>query len=169
MTESLCEPLCVEDYVIQSMPDVSPPKWHLGHTSWFFERVILEEFVRVHKPFHESYSFIFNSYYQSFGDRVRRDIRGTLSRPTVKDVYAYRRSVDERMRVFLENADEVTLVKVSPLVELGLHHEQQHQELLVTDVKHIFGRNPLRPVYVTDREQNLLELRRPREVRPPSE
>ena len=135
------------------MPDVSPPKWHLGHTSWFFERVILEEFVRGHKPFHERYSFIFNSYYQSFGDRVRRDIRGTLSRPTVKDVYAYRRSVDERMLAFLENADDVTLAKVAPLVELGLHHEQQHQELLVTDVKHIFGCNPLRPLYVTDQKQ----------------
>ena len=152
-TESLCEPLCVEDCVIQSMPDVSPPKWHLGHTSWFFERVILEEFVPGHKPFHERYSFIFNSYYQSFGDRVRRDIRGTLSRPTVKEVYAYRRSVDERMLAFLENADEATFAKVGPLVELGLHHEQQHQELLVTDVKHIFGCNPLRPLYVTDRRQ----------------
>src|SRR5262245_29365701 len=152
-TETLCQPLFVEDFVIQSMPDVSPPKWHLGHTSWFFERVILQEFVPDHKPFHERYSFIFNSYYQSFGDRVRRDTRGTLSRPTVKDVFAYRRSVDERMLALLENASEAVLAKILPLVELGLHHEQQHQELLVTDVKHIFGSNPLRPSYVTSVKQ----------------
>jgi hypothetical protein len=109
-TEDLCKPLCVEDYVIQSMPDVSPPKWHLGHTSWFFERVILEQHHPSYKPFHEGYSFIFNSYYQSFGERVRRDIRGTLSRPTVKEIYAYRRFVDERLWAFLEKADEGVLL-----------------------------------------------------------
>jgi len=149
-TENLCEPLCVEDYVIQSMPDVSPPKWHLGHSSWFFERVILEQHDPSHKPFHERYSFIFNSYYQSFGERVQRDTRGTLSRPTVKEVYAYRRFVDERLRAFLEKADEGVLAEVAPLVELGLHHEQQHQELLVTDIKHILGSNPLLPAYMAD-------------------
>jgi len=148
-TERLCEPLCTEDFVIQSMPDVSPPKWHLGHTSWFFERVILQAFEPGYKQFHELYSFIFNSYYQSFGERLRRDARGALSRPTVKEVYAYRGSVDERLLALLVRADEGTFSQVSPLVELGLQHEQQHQELLITDIKHILGSNPLRPVYCT--------------------
>jgi len=131
------------------MPDVSPPKWHLGHTAWFFERVILQTFEPGHKPYHELYSFIFNSYYQSFGQRVLRDSRGVLSRPTVQEVYAYRRSVDERLLALLQGSNAETLSQVNPLVELGIHHEQQHQELLVTDIKHIYGSNPLRPVYPT--------------------
>ncbi len=147
LTEVLCEPLVTEDYVIQSMPDVSPPKWHLGHTSWFFERVILQEFEKDYKPFHERYSFVFNSYYNSFGDRVRRDVRGTLSRPTVEQVFAYRRAVDERLQVLLSRVDEEKYLQIAPLLEIGIHHEQQHQELLVTDVKHIFASNPLLPVY----------------------
>jgi ergothioneine biosynthesis protein EgtB len=152
-TENLCGPLCVEDYVIQSMPDVSPPKWHLGHTSWFFERVILQQFNPGYTPLEECYSFIFNSYYQSFGERVRRDRRGTLSRPTVKEIYAYRHSIDERILLFLEKADDGTLAEAAPLVELGLQHEQQHQELLVTDIKHILGSNPLPPTYLDDRKR----------------
>jgi len=141
-TMEIVAPLEIEDYVIQTAEFMSPPRWHIGHTSWFFERVILEQHDPSYKPFHEGYSFIFNSYYQSFGERVRRDIRGTLSRPTVKEIYAYRRSVDERLWAFLEKADEGVFARVAPLVELGLHHEQQHQELLVTDIKHIFGSNP---------------------------
>jgi ergothioneine biosynthesis protein EgtB len=146
-TESLCEPLCVEDYVVQSMPDVSPPKWHLGHTSWFFERMILQEHEPRYKPLSEHFPFIFNSYYQSLGPRVQRDARGTLSRPTVKEVYAYRRAVNERILAFTERADDSTFAKATPLIDLGLHHEQQHQELIVTDIKHILGSNPLRPAY----------------------
>ncbi|MCY3759479.1 MAG: DinB family protein, partial [Acidobacteria bacterium] len=88
---------CTEDYVIQSMPDVSPPKWHLGHTTWFFERMILEEFADNYRACHPRYYFVFNSYYQSFGERVARDIRGTLSRPTVEEVFAYRTEVDEKL------------------------------------------------------------------------
>jgi ergothioneine biosynthesis protein EgtB len=128
------------------MPDVSPPKWHLGHTSWFFEQVILERFVQGYQPFSVPYHYIFNSYYDSFGDRVARDCRGTLSRPTVAQVYDYRAAIDERMLALLERIDDQD-PDVPRLVELGLHHEQQHQELLVTDIKHILASNPLHPVY----------------------
>lgn len=146
-TERICEPLVTEDYCIQSMPDVSPPKWHLAHTSWFFEQVILQRYAASYTPINETYFYLFNSYYQSFGERWKRDIRGTLSRPTVKDVYAYRSAVNERTRKFIETMDEKTYSEVASLVELGLHHEQQHQELLVTDIKHILSMSPLRPVY----------------------
>lgn len=146
-TERICEPLVTEDYCIQSMPDVSPPKWHLAHTSWFFEQVILQRYAKNYAPINETYFYLFNSYYQSFGERWKRDIRGTLSRPTVNDVYAYRSAVNERTRRFIETMDEKTYSDVAPLVELGLHHEQQHQELLVTDIKHILSMSPLRPIY----------------------
>jgi len=147
MTEEICRPLQTEDYVIQSMTDVSPPKWHLGHTTWFFERVILQEFTPSYNPLNDRYYFIFNSYYQSFGDRVARDIRGTLSRPTVEEVYGYREAINKRVIDLLGAADDKMYQKIAPLVELGLHHEQQHQELLVTDIKHILSMNPLRPAY----------------------
>ena len=146
-TRDLCQPLCTEDYVIQSMADVSPPKWHLGHTTWFFERMILERFAEHYRAYHPRYYFVFNSYYQSFGQRVARDIRGTLSRPTVEEVYGYRTSVDERLLRVIEDLDRGRFAEFAELVELGLHHEQQHQELLVTDVKHILASNPLRPSY----------------------
>ena len=147
MTESVCKPLMTEDYVVQSMPDVSPPKWHLGHTSWFFERVILQQFAKNYKPYNELYYYILNSYYQSLGDRAARNMRGALSRPTVKDIYAYRAAVDERMSNLIETIEEKRYGEVAMLVELGLHHEQQHEELLVTDIKHILASNPLRPAY----------------------
>lgn len=147
MTEKICHPLMVEDYVIQSMPDVSPPKWHLAHTTWFFERVILQEFVPGYIPHNEQYYFLFNSYYQSFGDRFRRDIRGTLSRPTVEEVLAYRRAIDERIGDLLSDENTSNHSRIASLLELGLNHEQQHQELLVTDIKHILASNPLQPTY----------------------
>ncbi len=146
-TRDLCRPLCTEDYVIQSMPDVSPPKWHLGHTTWFFERMILEEFADNYRACHPRYYFVFNSYYQSFGQRVARDIRGTLSRPTVEEVYAYRAEVDAKLVGLIGELEQGRYAEFADLVELGLHHEQQHQELLVTDVKHILASNPLRPTY----------------------
>ena len=146
-TESLCEPLIVEDYVIQSMPDVSPPKWHLGHTTWFFEQFLLQQFAAGYKSFHERYGYIFNSYYHSFGSRVARDARGTLSRPSVKDIYDYRAAIDEGILKLIESAEERRHSRFESLIELGLHHEQQHQELLLTDIKHIFASNPLYPVY----------------------
>jgi len=147
LTTDLCRPLEKEDYVIQSITDVSPPKWHLGHTSWFFERVILQRYSEAYKPVDGRYSFIFNSYYQSFGDRIARDIRGTLSRPTVEEVFSYREVVDERMHSLIQRADDGLWRELAPLVELGIHHEQQHQELLMTDVKYNFAMNPLKPLY----------------------
>ena len=146
-TRDLCRPLCTEDYVIQSMPDVSPPKWHLGHTTWFFERMILEEFADNYRACNPRYYFVFNSYYQSFGERVARDIRGTLSRPTVEEVFDYRTEVDEKLVGLIGGLEQGRFAEFADLVELGLHHEQQHQELLVTDVKHILASNPLRPTY----------------------
>jgi ergothioneine biosynthesis protein EgtB len=146
-TERICQPLVTEDYVIQSMPDVSPPKWHLAHTTWFFERVVLQQFSKNYQPYNEQYYFLFNSYYQSFGERWSRDVRGTLSRPTVKDVFEYRAAINERTRSFIRSVGHEEYEQIAALVELGLHHEQQHQELLVTDIKHILASNPLRPIY----------------------
>ena len=164
-TRDLCQPLCTEDYVIQSMPDVSPPKWHLGHTTWFFERIILERFAENYQSYHPKYYFVFNSYYQSFGQRVARDIRGTLSRPTVEEVYAYRNCVDEQITALIGTMDRQRYAEFADLVELGLHHEQQHQELLVTDVKHILATNPLRPIYQTSQQHTTPQ---PPEPSPPN-
>ncbi len=145
-TERLCAPLAIEDHVVQSCDEVSPPKWHLGHTSWFFEQLLLGPHLAGWRPLHPAYAFIFNSYYESFGARVARPRRGTLSRPTVAEVREYRAAVDAGMHRLLDEADG-RLRALAPLVELGLHHEQQHQELLVTDIKAILGLNPLRPAY----------------------
>ena len=140
----LCTPLETEDFVVQPIEDVSPPKWHLGHTTWFFEKFILENFEPNYKPFHRSYNFLFNSYYETAGVRVVRATRGNLSRPTVKEIMAYRNNVDERMLELLSVSNDK---KVWELTELGLHHENQHQELLLTDIKYILAVNPLLPVY----------------------
>jgi ergothioneine biosynthesis protein EgtB len=146
-TEQICEPLLTEDYVVQSMPDVSPPKWHLGHTTWFFEQVVLQQFSPAYKPVAPRYSFVFNSYYESFGERVAREMRGSLSRPSVEEVKRYREGVDERMSALITTAADDNYQDFSPVVELGINHEQQHQELLIMDIKHILATNPLRPVY----------------------
>ncbi|OGI19528.1 MAG: hypothetical protein A3B68_04235 [Candidatus Melainabacteria bacterium RIFCSPHIGHO2_02_FULL_34_12] len=146
-TEDICKPLETEDYVIQSMDDVSPPKWHLGHTSWYFENFILKEFVNNYRFFNDKYNFIFNSYYESFGNRIYRPKRGTLSRPLVREVYSFREYVDNNLYKLIESADERIFEKIKPLLELGIHHEMQHQELLLCDIKHIFASNPLRPEY----------------------
>jgi ergothioneine biosynthesis protein EgtB len=146
-TERLCAPLAVEDYQLQSMPDCSPPKWHLAHTAWFFETFVLAPHTPDFRPVHPRFNYLFNSYYDAVGDRWPRAARGLLSRPTVAEVYAYRRAVDEQTLALVEAADERTRGAVGPLIELGLNHEQQHQELLLTDLKHAFGLNPLRPVY----------------------
>jgi ergothioneine biosynthesis protein EgtB len=146
-TEHLCAPLAVEDYQLQSIPDCSPPKWHLAHTTWFFEQFVLAQFDPGFRPFHPRYAYLFNSYYEAVGERWPRPARGLLSRPTVSEVSAYRHAIDERMLGLLGTTDERTLGAVAPLVELGLNHEQQHQELLLTDLKHAFGLNPLRPAY----------------------
>lgn len=145
-TEALCRPLAVEDYVIQSMPDVSPTKWHLAHTSWFFETFVLAD-RPGYRPFHPQYAYLFNSYYNAVGERHCRPNRGLLSRPTVEEVYRYRAHVDAAMLELFESPRALP-APLAPLIELGLHHEQQHQELLLTDIKHVFASNPLRPVYV---------------------
>lgn len=143
-SEQICKPLITEDYVIQPMADVSPPKWHLGHTTWFFETLILKEYLEGYKEFHPDYNFVFNSYYETVGARVIRTDRGNLSRPSVKDVYAYRRHVNEAMEKLL---DEDLSSELESIIEIGLNHEQQHQELLLTDIKYILGNNPLFPPY----------------------
>lgn len=144
-TEDICLPLQKEDYVVQPLVDVSPPKWHLGHTAWFFETFVLVPFFRGYQQFNALYNYVFNSYYETIGARVIRTDRGNLSRPSVDDVYRYRRYVDEQMVLFLENEDiEQAVVDI---IILGLHHEQQHQELLCTDIKYILGHNPLFPAY----------------------
>jgi ergothioneine biosynthesis protein EgtB len=146
-TEALCQGLAAEDYVVQPMPDVSPTKWHLAHTSWFFETFVLQPHGPGYRPLDPAYAYLFNSYYTQAGERHCRAQRGYLSRPTVAEVYAYRRYVDEHLLALLGGADRATLEVLRPLLEIGLHHEQQHQELLVTDIKHVFSVNPLRPVY----------------------
>ncbi len=147
VSENICKPLEIEDYVVQPVPDVSPPKWHLGHTTWFYETVFLEKYVPEYEPFHPLYSFLFNSYYQSFGERWERPRRGVLTRPTVKEVYEYRSAVTGQMLELIETVDEKDWPEFSRLLVLALNHEQQHQELLLTDIKYILAVNPLFPVY----------------------
>jgi ergothioneine biosynthesis protein EgtB len=145
-TEYLCEPLEIEDYIPQPTVDVSPAKWNIAHTTWFFEEMILKKFVPGYAVFDENFGFLFNSYYNSIGERTARDHRGDLSRPTVKRVFEYRKHVDEKMRELLSgplSADS----DGADLVILGLNHEQQHQELFITDFKYTLSVNPLFPVY----------------------
>lgn len=148
-TAWICEPLETEDYVIQTMPDVSPAKWHLGHTTWFFERFILQELQADYRPVNDAFYYLFNSYYNAAGPQHCRPSRGLLSRPTVDAVYEYRQLVEGRMAAFIQQ-HESELQPGRPLRErliLGLNHEQQHQELMLTDVKHVFSSNPLLPAY----------------------
>lgn len=142
-SEKICSGLSAEDYVVQPIVDVSPPKWHLGHTTWFFETFVLQPFFKGYTVFNDQYNFVFNSYYETVGARVIRTDRGNLSRPSVEDVYRYRRFVDEHMQLLL--SDHALDAAVVELIVLGLNHEQQHQELLVTDIKYILGHNPLFP------------------------
>jgi ergothioneine biosynthesis protein EgtB len=140
----ICEPLQTEDYVVQPIVDVSPPKWHLGHSTWFFETFILQPFFKGYQVYNESFNYVFNSYYETVGARVIRTDRGNLSRPSVNEVYQYRDYVDEAMLNFLQ---EPLSPDTEELLILGFNHEQQHQELLVTDIKYILGNNPLFPAY----------------------
>jgi ergothioneine biosynthesis protein EgtB len=146
-TEALCAPLETEDYVPQTMPDVSPPKWHLGHTAWFFETFVLRRFLSDYTLFDESFPWVFNSYYETFPGRVDRPRRGTLSRPTVRQVFDYRACVDRHVGRLVETAGEAGWAEAAALIELGIHHEQQHHELLLMDIKHIFAVNAVRPAY----------------------
>ncbi|VTR95646.1 tigr03440 family protein : Uncharacterized protein OS=Chloracidobacterium thermophilum (strain B) GN=Cabther_A1318 PE=4 SV=1: DinB_2: FGE-sulfatase: FGE-sulfatase [Gemmata massiliana] len=147
VTEKLCARLEPEDYQLQSMPDCSPPKWHLAHTAWFFETFVLAPHVPNYRPYHPLFGYLFNSYYDAVGDRWPRPARGQLSRPTVAEVYAYRHAVDGYVLALIESAGDRTLTAIAPVMELGANHEEQHQELLLTDLKQAFGLNPLRPAY----------------------
>ena len=146
-TETLAAPLSPEDQTVQSMPDVSPTKWHRAHVTWFFETFVLADNEPEFAPFQDKYWFLFNSYYEGIGPRHSRPDRGLISRPGANDVGVYRRNVDDRMRDLLTSLDEGTLSKLGSTIELGFHHEQQHQELLLMDIKHVLSRNPLRPAY----------------------
>ncbi|WP_270181322.1 ergothioneine biosynthesis protein EgtB [Alkalihalobacillus sp. CinArs1] len=148
MTMKLVQPLETEDYVIQSHPDVSPPKWHMAHTTWFFETFILKDYRENYVSFHEEFEYLFNSYYESVGSFFPRHSRGLLSRPGVEKVKQYRSDIDSEISLLIEELDEKKLREIANLIEIGLHHEQQHQELLMTDVKYNFSINPLKPIYL---------------------
>jgi ergothioneine biosynthesis protein EgtB len=146
-SEALCAPLAIEDYGVQAMPDASPPKWHLAHTTWFFENFILQPHAPDYRVFHPRFGFLFNSYYETVGSFFPRAQRGLLARPTVEEVYRYRAHVDAAMLELLETAPEPVRTDLECRTVLGLNHEQQHQELLLTDIKYNFAINPLRPAY----------------------
>jgi ergothioneine biosynthesis protein EgtB len=146
-TESLCRSLATDDYALQSMPDASPAKWHIAHTSWFFEEFVVQPAIAGYRFFDPAFRYLFNSYYESVGPRHARPERGLLSRPTIEQVWAYRSHVDEEMEELLET-NSLSPEQMQVII-LGLHHEQQHQELLLTDIKHLFSRNPLRPAFAS--------------------
>jgi ergothioneine biosynthesis protein EgtB len=145
-TEALAAPITAEDAQLQSMPDASPTKWHLGHTTWFFETFVLAR-SSEYQSFREEFKVLFNSYYNSVGSQHPRPNRGMLSRPSLDEVRRYRRAVDEDVDRFLSSASEAELEEVAPIVRLGVHHEQQHQELLLTDILHAYSASPLKPAY----------------------
>ncbi|MBC8376068.1 MAG: ergothioneine biosynthesis protein EgtB [FCB group bacterium] len=147
-TEQLCEPLEKEDFVVQSMPDVSPTRWHLAHTAWFFEIFILKPMLADYQTPNELYNYLFNSYYNAVGEQFPRNERGHLSRPTVDEVFAYRHHVDDEIIRLFETLDEHKISELESIFVLGLQHEQQHQELMLTDIKHVFFQNPIYPAYV---------------------
>ncbi|MEE9607674.1 MAG: ergothioneine biosynthesis protein EgtB [Myxococcota bacterium] len=145
-TERLCDPLSPEDCTVQSMEEASPAKWHLAHTSWFFETLLLEREAPGYRPFEPRFRLLFNSYYNSVGEQYARPKRGLLTRPTLEQVFAYRAHVDRHVLAVLAKGPDLA-AEVAEFVELGLHHEQQHQELILTDIKHVLAQNPLHPAY----------------------
>jgi ergothioneine biosynthesis protein EgtB len=159
-TNALCTNLEAEDFVVQSMPDVSPTKWHLSHTTWFFETFILKKFVPGYHADVPEYAYLFNSYYNAAGDMHRRDLRGLIARPTVSEAQRYRSSIDAHIDNLLSDADESLIGEIEPILVLGIHHEQQHQELLITDIKHVFAQNPLYPVF-RERKIDIASSKRP--------
>jgi ergothioneine biosynthesis protein EgtB len=146
-TLTLCEPLEIDDYAVQSMPDASPIKWHLAHTTWFFEQFVLRRWIEDYTPFDARFDAIFNSYYRTLGTPHARNQRHVLTRPTLRTVAQYRMAVDEQIATLLDSRPDDA--ELRELVTLGLHHEQQHQELILTDIKHAFFCNPLHPAYAT--------------------
>ena len=141
-TERRAAPLSPEDQVVQSMPDASPTKWHRAHTTWFFEQFLLTPHVPDYRVFDERFAFLFNSYYVAAGPRHARPERGLVTRPNAEEVAAYRAHVDRAVLQLIETADDATIASIAPIVEIGLNHEQQHQELLITDMLHAFAQNP---------------------------
>ena len=153
---NLVSNLSPDDMNIQSDIFVSPTKWHLAHTTWFFEKIILRNFLKNYKPFNKKYDFIFNSYYQSLGKQFSRDKRGLLSRPDLEEVYKYRLSVDERVEELLTTkSDDVR--KINFLMKTGINHEQQHQELILMDIQYNFFQNPLMPKYSSHKDDKKLK------------
>lgn len=146
-TTVLCNPLQIEDFVVSSMEEVSPIKWHLAHTSWFFETFLLKPYLASYQIFNPHYAFLFNSYYEQVGPYHRRTQRGLLSRPTVQEIFTYRDYVDEAIEELCKKITDEVNHPAWAVLELGINHEQQHQELLITDIKHIFWTNPMRPAY----------------------
>lgn len=147
LSVKLCEPLALEDYVVQPVLDVSPPKWALAHTTWFFENFILKQYVQGYTLYNPTFLYLFNSYYESQGERSLRDSRGNMSRPSLDDVLSYRKYVDEAINDYISSGEAIPDA-VYMFLELGIQHEQQHQELLMTDIKYILGNNPLKPTYL---------------------
>ena len=154
-SEVLASRLTPEDQSIQSMPDVSPTKWHLAHTTWFFETFILKRFDPAYRVFDQAFHYLFNSYYEAEGPRHPRPQRGMLSRPSCDDVASYRGHVEAGMTRLIESASDEAWPEIAPLIELGCHHEQQHQELILMDIKHVFSLNPLLPAYQPPRRRAL--------------
>jgi len=158
-TESICSPLATDDYQVQSILQTSPPKWHIAHVSWFFETFVLTKFRSEYQPFDVRFDYLFNSYYYTHGKMFARSDRGLLSRPTVEEIYRYRAYVDDNMRQLITHGEDSAWRDLSFLVELGLNHEQQHQELLLMDIKHNFSINPLEPAYRKDLPESRCETR----------
>lgn len=154
-TEEICSYLEIEDHVVQPVVDVSPPKWHLGHTTWFFEEFVLKENIEKYKVYNDRYAYVFNSYYETAGEKVQRSDRGNISRPTVAEVLEFRKHVTNNMIDFLNSGN--LSQQLQKVIELGCHHEKQHQELLLTDIKFILGNNPLHPAYQSGFEENTVQ------------
>jgi len=146
-TTTLCSPLEIEDYIIQTAPFASPAKWHLAHTTWFFETLVLKPFLKHYKVYHHKYAQLFNSYYDTIGQYHPRSERGLLARPTVTEIYQYRDAIDAKILELLQDENHEQYQDILFRIELGLNHEQQHQELLLTDIKYNFAYNPLKPIY----------------------
>jgi ergothioneine biosynthesis protein EgtB len=152
----ICSPLEIDDYGVQPEPDVSPPKWHLAHATWFFETFVLRRYLKGFEPYNEAFGYLFNSYYEGEGARLLRERRGTVSRPTVKEVVGYRKAVDKQIESLLRESGREDGAKIGELIILGIQHEQQHQELLLTDIKAILAANSSRPAYGCDSNEGRL-------------
>jgi ergothioneine biosynthesis protein EgtB len=150
MTDALAQPLTAEDMMVQSCPEASPVKWHLAHTTWFFETFVLRPYLPDYQPFHADFLWLFNSYYKSLGDHPEKQLRGSFSRPSLQQIQSYRRHIEDSIAQLLAMGASA---EIHDRIELGMHHEQQHQELIATDMKHAFWSNPLQPTYAESRPE----------------